>query len=115
LRNLDRDLGFSLDDDSKLLTLQASWLGAHNITWTLTYDHADVNVAVPVGAELYAVLPVYNFVSSAAVPINIGQVRASFPLTEHFTVDVEARYSTDQPRPAQGAQGAGELRLKYSF
>jgi hypothetical protein len=114
MRNLDRDLGFSLDDDSKLLTLQASWLGAHNITWTLTYDHADVNVAIPVGAEIY-VVPVFNYVSSAAVPISIGQARASFPLTEHFTVDVEVRYSTDQPRPAQGAQGAGELRLKYSF
>ena len=56
-----------------------------------------------------------NFVSSAAVPIDIGEVRASFPLLEHFTVDVEVRYSSDQPRPAHGSQGAGELRLKYSF
>ncbi len=47
MRNLDRALGFSLDADSKLATLQASWLGAHNITWTLSYHHADLNVAVP--------------------------------------------------------------------
>jgi len=116
LRNLDRDLGFSLDDDSKLLTLQASWLGTAGITWTLTYHHADVNVAIPTGAEIYNTsIPVFNYVSSAAVPISIGQVRASFPLGQHFTVDAELRYSTDQPRPAQGSQAAGELRLKYSF
>ena len=55
------------------------------------------------------------FVSTAAVPITIGEVRASFPLLEHFTIDAEARYSTDQPRPAHGAQAAGELSLKYTF
>ena len=115
MRNLDRALGFSLDDDSKLATLQASWLGAHNITWTLTYHHADVNVAIPTGATIYSTALNLNFVSSAPVPINIGQARASFPLTEHFTVDAEVRYSSDQPRPAHGSQGAGELRLKYSY
>jgi hypothetical protein len=115
LRNLDRDLGFSLDDDSKLKTLQASWLGAANITWTLTYHHAYINAAIPVGAEVYSNTLTLNFVSSAPVPVNIGEARASFPLTEHFTVDAEVRYSSDQPRPAHGSQGAGELRLKYSY
>jgi hypothetical protein len=114
MRNYDRALGFSLDDDSKLITLQASWLAAHNITWTLSYHHADINVAVPVGGQLYNGPPL-NFVSSAPVPISIGQVRASFPLLDHFTVDIEARYSSDQPRPAHGSQGAGEVRLKYSL
>jgi hypothetical protein len=116
MRNLDRDLGFSLDDDSKLTTLQASWLGAHDVTWTLSYHHADINVAIPTGAEIYSLLPpVLNYVSSTAVPISIGEARASFPLSKHFTVDAELRYSSDQPRPAHGSQGAGELRLKYSF
>ena len=114
LRFRDRDLGFSLDTDSKLATLQASWLGSHDVTWTLTYHHADVNVAPPVGAEVY-IEPIPNLVSSAAVPIDIGEVRASFPLLDHFTVDAEVRYSSDQPRPARGSQAAGELRLKYSF
>jgi hypothetical protein len=112
MRNWDRALGFSLDTDSKLATLQASWLGAHNITWTLSYHHADLNVAAPTTADVYSTI---DFVSSAPVPINIGQVRASFPLLDHFTVDIEARYSSDQPRPAHGPQGAGELRLKYSL
>ncbi len=113
MRNLDRALGFSLDDDSKLITLQASWLGAHHITWTVSYHHADINVAIPVGAVVYS--EINYFVSSAPVPISIGEARASFPLTEHFTVDAEVRYSSDQPRPAHGSQGAGELRLKYSY
>jgi hypothetical protein len=112
MRNLDRALGFSLDSNAKLTTLQASWLGAADITWTLTFHHALLNAAAPVGADVYSTI---NFVSSATVPINIGQARASFPLAEHFTVDVEARYSSDQPRPAHGSQGAGEVRLRYSF
>jgi hypothetical protein len=113
MRNYDRALGFSLDDDSKLTTLQASWLGAYNVTWTLTYDHANVNVAVPVGATVYDGTPI-NFVSTGAVPMSIGQARASFPLGDHFTAAVELRYSTDQPRPAHGSQAAGEVRLTYS-
>jgi capsule assembly protein Wzi len=112
MRNLDRAMGFSLDTDSKLATLQASWLGSHNITWTLTYHHADVNVAPPPDATVYSSI---DYFSSAAVPIDIGQVRASFPLLDHFTVDVEARYSSDQPRPAHGSEGAGEVRLRYSL
>jgi hypothetical protein len=110
MRNYDRALGFSLDSDAKLATLQASWLGAHNITWTLSYHHADLNVPPPAMATVYSTI---NFVSSGFVPINIGAVRASFPLPEHFTVDIEARYSSDQPPPAHGSQGAGEVRLKY--
>jgi hypothetical protein len=114
MRNLNRALGFSLDDDSKLTTLQASWIGARNITWTLSFHHALINAAVPVGAEVYS-NNIINFVSSAAVPISIGEVRASLPLLEHFTLDIEARYASDQPRPGHGSEGAGEVRLKYSL
>ena len=111
MRYRDRALGASLDTDSKLTTLQASWLGAHDVTWTFSYHHADINVVPPTGAVIYSSI---NYVS-AAVPINIGEARASFPLLGHFTVDVAARYASDQPRPARGSQGAGELRLKYTF
>ena len=111
MRYRDRALGFSLDDDSKLATLQVGWLGAYNVTWTLSYHHADIN-AVPPASPTSSYL---NFVSPAAVPISIGEARASFPLLDHFTVDIEARYSSDQPRPAHGPQGAGEVRLKYSL
>ena len=112
MRYRDRALGFSLDSDSKLATLQASWLGAHDITWTLSYHHADLNVVPGMSGAIYSTI---NFVSSAAVPIDIGEARASFPLLDHFTVDVAARYASDQPRPAHGSEGAGELRLKYTF
>jgi hypothetical protein len=112
MRYRDRALGFSLDSDSKLATLQASWLGAHSVTWTVSYHHADLNVAPSDTGELYSAV---NFVSSAPVPINIGEARASFPLLDHFTVDAAIRYMSDQPRPAHGSQGAGELRLKYTL
>jgi hypothetical protein len=112
MRYRDRALGFSLDTDSKLATLQASWLGPHAVTWTLSYHHATIDAQAPADAEVYSTI---SYVSSAAVPIDIGEVRASFPLLDHFTVDAAVRYSTDQPRPAHGSQGAGELRLKYSL
>ena len=56
-----------------------------------------------------------NYVSAGTVPINIGEARASFPLATHFTIDAAVRYASDQPRPAHGSEGAGEVRLKYSF
>ncbi len=112
MRYRDRALGFSLDTDSKLATLQASWLGAHNVTWTLSFHHADLNVAPSNNGAIYSTI---NFVSSAPVPVDIGEARANFPLLDHFTVDVAARYASDQPRPAHGSQGAGELRLKYTY
>ncbi|HTC44312.1 MAG TPA: capsule assembly Wzi family protein [Steroidobacteraceae bacterium] len=117
MRNLDRALGFSLDDDSKLTTLQASWLGSHNVTWTLSYHHAIINAAVPAGGAIYdaGADVIVNYVSAGAVPINIGAARASFPLLDHFTLDVEVRYASDQPRPEHGSLGAGEVRLKYSL
>ncbi len=112
MRYRDRALGSSLDTDSKLITLQASWLGPYNVNWTLSYHHADVDAQPPFNSEVYSSI---SYVSSAVVPISVGEVRASFPILEHFTVDAAVRYSTDQPRPAHGSQGAGELRLKYSF
>jgi len=116
MRYRDRALGFSLDSDSKLTTLQASWLGPRNVTWTLSYHHADINVVPPSGANVYGTSnSLVNYVSLAAVPISIGEARASFPLLDHFTVDAAVRFASDQPRPAHGSQGAGELRLKYSF
>lgn len=113
MRFRDRALGFSLDTNSKLTTLQASWLGAYDVTWTLSYHHAHINAAAPAGAAVYSTIN--YFVSTAPVPIDIGEVRASFPLLDHLTVDAAVRYSSDQPRPGHGSQGAGELRLKYSF
>lgn len=124
MRNRDRALGFSLDSDSKVSTLQASWTDSHAITWTLSYHHALVNAAIPVNALRYipagANVPpdgmfAINYVSGSSVPMQIGEARASFPLLEHFTVDAAVRYSSDQPRPAHGSQAAGELRLKYTF
>jgi hypothetical protein len=112
MRYRDRALGFSLDTDSKLATLQASWLGPHAVTWTLTYHHATIDAQPSADAGVYSTI---SYVSSTAVPIDIGEVRASFPLLDHFTVDAAVRYSSDQPRPAHGSQGAGELRLRYSL
>ena len=111
MRFRDRALGFSLDDDSKLETLQLSWLGPQQMTWTLTYHHANINAVV--GDP--GVNPGLNFLSATRVPMDIGQARVSFPLGAHFTVEVEARYSSNQLPPAHGSQGAGEVRLGYSL
>ncbi len=40
MRYRGRTLGFSLDSDSRLASLQASWIDNHDWTYTLTYHHA---------------------------------------------------------------------------
>jgi len=106
--------GFSLDSNSKLLTLQAAWTGWYDINWTLSYHHAQVGDMVEVapvgGGYVYSTI---NPLTTAPVSMDIGEARASFPLGRDFTIDASARYQTDQLRPAHGGEAAVEARLSY--
>ena len=102
----DRTLGMSLDTDSRLASLQASWMGKYDVTYSLTYYNASI------GAPLTP--PGINIVSSAPVTIDIGEARVSFPLRA-LRLDAALRFQDDQPRPQKGAAAAAELRLVYSI
>lgn len=110
--------GFSLDSDSKLLTLQAAWTGWYDINWTVSYHHAlvaDMHAYGDVAPGGGFVGATFNPLSTSSVIMNIGEARASFPLGRSFTVDTSVRYQTDQLRPAHGGEAAVEARLSYKL
>jgi Capsule assembly protein Wzi len=94
-----RTLGASLGGDSRLATLQASWIGAHSITYTFSYDRAAIGVPQA---------PTSNIVSSSPVTINIGEARIRVP-TERVDWDFAVRLQDDQPRPDRGFQASFEV------
>ncbi len=94
----DRTLGSSLDTDSRLASLQASWIGPRSIEYTLTYDHALIGSPQAPGA---------NIVTTTPVTINIGEARIRVPFS-WGSIDVATRLQDDQPRPDKGFVAAFE-------
>ena len=71
MRYRGRTIGFSLDSDSTLVTLQANWRDAGEWNYQLTLHHAAVsNPNNTLG----------NAVTTAPVHINMGEARVSIPL-----------------------------------
>jgi hypothetical protein len=101
MRYRNRTLGFSLDSDSELASLQASWVGPRTLTYTLTYHRAWVGSSHSLGA---------NAVSTLPVKVNIGEARLRMPLS-WGTVDITGRLQDDQPRPDKGLARAIEVAL----
>ncbi len=101
----DRTLGSSLDSDSRLASLQASWIGPHDITYTLTYHHAAIGSPQSPGT---------NIVTTTPVTINIGEARVRMPFS-WGAVDVTGRFQDDQPRPDKGFQAAIESALTINL
>lgn len=92
-------MGSSLGTDSRLATLQAGFLGRHDIRYSVSLDHADLAA---------------NRLSSAPVVINAGEVRLGFPLGQ-FQFDIAGRYQDDQPRPRSGGLAAVETRIRMAL
>jgi hypothetical protein len=107
MRYRGRTLGFSLDSDSRLLSLQASWTDDNDWTYEGTFNHAVIsNPHNTTG----------NVVTTAPVIVNLAEARMSIPL--HHTglkFDIAARVQDDQPRPDHGAIGALEAALTANF
>lgn len=107
MRYRGRTLGFSLDSDSTLLTLQGAWRSADGWSYTLSFNHAAVsNPNNPPNLG--------NVVTTAPVHINMGEARVAVPFRD-LDVVVAARLQDDQPRPYHGFQAAIEASLTYHF
>jgi hypothetical protein len=108
----DRTLGSSLDTDSRLASFHASWPGAWNWTYTLSYYRA--SIASPNTPEMDSPLVAAgaNRVSAIPVTIDIGEARVHFPF-DQLSVDLAVRLQDDQPRPDRGFAAAGEVALAY--
>ncbi len=109
MRYRDRTIGFSLDSDSRLATLQASWIGPNAITYTLTYHHAAVGSPQSPGT---------NVVTTSPVTINIGEARVHVPLRlgeRNVQFDIVGRLQDDQPRPDKGFLATVEAALTVNL
>lgn len=103
MRYRDRTLGFSLDNDSRLASIQASWLGLHNISYTVDYNWAYIGHS-----------PGANIVATAPTTINIGEAKVTIPFKK-LRLSIALRAQDDQPRPKKGALFGAELALNYAI
>lgn len=109
MRYRDRTLGFGLDSDSTLYSLQANVMDNAYRSFTLTYHHALVADAHSPGA---------NVLSSAPVTINIVEGRLTIPHVfgqSRVKISFDGRLQDDQPRPQKGFLATGEIALSVSL
>ena len=97
-----RALGFSLDSDSRLLSVQTGYLDSHGRSYTLTFHHAQVSTPLTGAA---------NPLTASPVTIDMAEGRIRLPLPG-MTFDLSARVQNDQLRPKRGFAAAFETALK---
>lgn len=106
MRYRGRTLGFSLDDDSTLLSLQGSWSDSEGRFYELSFHHATIgNSHTPPGN---------NIVSPMPVLLNLGEARISLPW-HGWKIDLAGRLQDDQPRPARGFEASAEVGLRLDL
>jgi hypothetical protein len=106
MRYRGRTLGFSLDTDSTLMSLQGSWSDAGGRFYELSLHHAMIaNSHTPPG---------YSIITTAPVLLNMAEARVSLPW-QSLRLDLAGRIQDDQPRPHRGTAAAVEVALRAPF
>ena len=109
MRYRGRTLGFSLDSDSRLLSVQANFTDERGCSFSLTYHHA--NVSDPLNTA-------GNPVTTAPVTINLVEGRMSLPFKigdRALQFDLVGRLQDDQPRPDKGFKASIEVALTLNL
>ncbi|HEY0265935.1 MAG TPA: capsule assembly Wzi family protein [Rhizomicrobium sp.] len=110
MRYRGRTLGFSLDDDSTLLSVQGSWTDAAGRFYELSLHHATIATSqTPAGN---------NILTTAPVLLNMGEARISLPLAlggHGLKLDLAGRLQDDQPRPRSGFAASIETALRIEL
>lgn len=110
MRYRDRTLGFSLDDDSTLFSIQASYTDNQQRTFSLTLHHATISNPHDASGT--------NVVTTAPVSLNMLDGRISLPVHlggNGVHLDFDGRVQDNQPRPDKGFAAAGEVALDVDF
>jgi hypothetical protein len=102
MRYRGRTLGFSLDDDSTLLSLQGSWSDTAGRFYELSLHHATIGSSHSLGSNIVSVTPVL---------LNMAEMRVTLPW-QGFKLDLAGRLQDDQPRPHSGFAASIEAALR---
>lgn len=100
-----RSMGSSLDTDSRLATVQASFMGGHGISYSFSFDRASIGSPSPGSVNRLIPTP---------VTVNAAEIRLSVPLGQ-FKFDLAGRFQDDQLRPNRGALAGVESRIRFAF
>ena len=110
-----RALGFSLDSDSKLLSLAASLTDTNGWTYQLTYYNAQVSSSqLADGTAAYDPGVSTNPLSARPVKINELEARLSVPL-DGVMLSGTLRGQDRQLYPQTGSTASAELDVSYRF
>jgi hypothetical protein len=105
-----RTLGFSLDSDSTLASLQGSWTDSGGRFYELSLHHATIGSSHSPGLN--------NISHYDPLVLNLAEARVSLPFTlnnRSFKLDIAGRLQDDQPRPHGGFAAAIEVALRAPF
>ncbi len=108
-----RTLGFSLDSDSRLFSLDGLFIDSDGRSWRLAYRHADISTP-QLAAQQAAGSAAVNVVS--ARPVTLNEVEAGLalpwgPVKLEFTVRGQDRV----PYLSNSAHVSGEVGVRYGF
>lgn len=106
MRYRGRTIGFSLDDDSKLLSLQGAWSDSGGRFYELSIHHATIGNSHSVGSNIVSPL--------VPVSLNIAEVRVTVPFRA-FKLDLDTRYQDKQILPKTGGAAAIEAALRVNL
>lgn len=109
MRYRGRTLGFSLDDDSTLMSLQGSWSDEVGRFYELSLHHATIGSSHSIGS---------NILSPTPVLLNMAEARVSLPLelgAQGMKLDLAGRLQDDQPRPKQGFVAGIEASIRIGL
>lgn len=110
-----RSLGFSLDSDSKLLSLAASLTDTAGWTYRLTYYNAQIGSSqLANGTAFYDPAGATNVVSLRPVKINALEAGMTVPF-EDITLSGTLRGQDKQVFPRTGGTASVELDVSYRF
>jgi Capsule assembly protein Wzi len=105
MRYRGRTIGFSLDDDSRLLSLQSAWSDSDGRFYELSLHHANIGSSHSLGA---------NILSPVPVTINMGELRVSLPL-RWMKLDLAGRLQDNQLPPHTGFAASFEAGLRIGL
>lgn len=111
-RYRDRTLGFSLDSDSRLLTLSFGLIDGAGRSWRLSYDQAQISSAELSQSSL--VSENRNVVSPVPLKVQRLEARASIPW-RMFAFDVSVRGESRRVEGARDNGAEAEIGIRYGF